>query len=96
MDEESDPCASCGRDNVCGHGYGDACGCVCLLCFKEETWYEKCDNCKEKIDCWKCNIYILNKDDDDICLCLECFDYNKDFYKEDNWSCDDFSNDDDV
>ena len=57
---------------------------------EDEKRYEKCDNCKKMIDCWKHNIYILIKSDDEFYFCLECFDKHKDFYKKDNWYCEDF------
>lgn len=56
----------------------------------EEKRYEKCDKCKKTIDSWKQNIYVLIKYDDELYFCYTCFEKYKDFYKKDNWYCEDF------
>ena len=56
----------------------------------EEKRYEKCDKCKNMIDIWKENIYVLIKYDDELYFCYTCFSKHKYFYKKDNWYCEDF------
>jgi len=56
----------------------------------QEKRYEKCDNCKNMIDIWNENIYVLIKYDDELYFCNTCFVKHKDFYKTNNWYCEFF------
>ena len=65
-----------------------------------KSMFEKCEKCSIDINCYKENVYILTKklspsSDEDCCLCLSCYELNKDDMKLDGWLCDDFTDDED-
>jgi predicted dithiol-disulfide oxidoreductase (DUF899 family) len=62
---------------------------------EEESRYETCENCSTVVDCFKASVYILQKDDDDKCICQGCFEDLEDKWKADGWQCDDWDTDSD-
>jgi len=54
-----------------------------------------CDLCSNIVNCLKQNIFILTRgDDEEMVLCVECFEDHKMRLKTDHWKSDDFSEDD--
>jgi hypothetical protein len=54
--------------------------------------FEICEDCKQKINCSKANIYIIIKDDEEILWCKDCFhDLWEEAYKN-GWRGDDIEN----
>jgi|TARA_B110000483_G_C17808643_1_gene394260 ribosome-binding protein aMBF1 (putative translation factor) len=53
-----------------------------------------CEMCGSVVDCNKHNIYILQRGEEDMALCVDCFEDNKEKFKNENWISDDFSDDD--
>ena len=53
-----------------------------------------CDLCSNIVNCLKQNIFILTRgDDEEMVLCVECFEDHKMRLKTDHWKSDDFSED---
>mmetsp|Transcript_23236 Transcript_23236/g.39366 ORF Transcript_23236/g.39366 Transcript_23236/m.39366 type:complete len:90 (+) Transcript_23236:13-282(+) len=61
----------------------------------EESRYETCEHCSTVVDCFNSNIYILQKNDDDKCVCQGCFEDLEDDWKAEGWQCDDWDSDSD-
>ena len=59
----------------------------------DEERFETCENCSTTIDCFNSNIYIIQRGDDDKCLCLNCFEDLEDQWKAEGWLCDDWDSD---
>ena len=57
----------------------------------------QCELCDHNVNCNNDNIFILYRETDtnkeELVLCAECFDTNKETFKNENWSSDDFSDD---
>jgi len=50
-----------------------------------------CDLCSNIVNCLKQNIYILTRGDEEMVLCVDCFEEQKIRLKTDHWKSDDFS-----